>query len=335
MANIEPFRQNALPPIPAATGKKRIYPAPLVPELEEVIAKPERTSPLGLEQYIAGRTLVSGDGPAWDDMFVQVYSRLNKQEPFLVPAVAEPLIVWIISGEAIVEERDLDGEWVASTVTVGDFFLTRSPTPYEMRWRAVGEAPFQVMHLYLSVPLFERVSCDLLGYTAPPALRDISGGNDLQLSHLLALVHQELTAEGKGSQLFIQGLAQTLAVHLIRNYAASEAPDDRQNALPGFKLRRAVAHLEEHLAEPFNLAQLAKTVGMSEFHFSRLFKKATGLSPSRYFIRQRVARAQQLLQETDTSIIEIGMSVGYSSPSHFAQVFRRETGLPPSHYRRG
>lgn len=74
---------------------------------------------------------------------------------------------------------------------------------------------------------------------------------------------------------------------------------------------------------------------MSEFHFSRLFKKATGLSPSRYFIRQRVEKARLLLQETDTSIIEIGMSVGYSSPSHFAQVFRRETGLPPSHYRRG
>lgn len=334
MANIEASRQNVSPPIPAVAGNP-IYPAVLVPELKEVIARPNRTSPLGLEQYIAGRTLVSGDTPAWSDMFVQVYSRLNKQEPFLVPAVAEPLIVWVMSGEAVVEERDLDGDWVANTVTVGDFFLTRSPTPYEMRWRSVDAAPFQVMHLYLSVPLFERVAYDVLGCAAPPALRDISGGRDTQLSHLLALVHQELTAEGKGSQLFIQGLAQSLAVHLIRNYAANEAADDRQNALTGFKLRRAVAHLEEHLAEPFNLAQLAETVGMSEFHFSRLFKKATGLSPSRYFIRQRVARAQLLLQETDTSIIEIGMSVGYSSPSHFAQVFRRETGLPPSHYRRG
>ncbi|POH33725.1 AraC family transcriptional regulator [Sinorhizobium americanum] len=320
--------------MPADTGKPT-YPAALVPELEEVVARPERTSPLGLEQYIAGRTLVSGDSPAWTDMFVQVYSRLNKQKAFLVPAVAEPLIVWVVSGEAVVEERDLGGDWVANTVTVGDFFLTRSPTPYEMRWRALGEAPFQVMHLYLSVPLFERVAHDVLGCAAPPALRDISGGKDTQLSHLLALIHQELASEGKGSHLFIQGLAQSLAVHLIRNYAASDAADDRQNALPGFKLRRAVAYLEEHLGDPFNLAQLAETVGMSEFHFSRLFKKATGLSPSRYFIRQRIARAQLLLQETDTSIIEIGMSVGYSSPSHFAQVFRREAGLPPSHYRRG
>jgi AraC family transcriptional regulator len=83
---------------------------------------PERTSPFGLEHYIAGRTLVSGDGPAWTDIFVRVYPRLHNQEPFLVPAVAEPLIVWVMSGAAIVEERALGGDWVANTVTVGGIF---------------------------------------------------------------------------------------------------------------------------------------------------------------------------------------------------------------------
>jgi methylphosphotriester-DNA--protein-cysteine methyltransferase len=51
-------------------------------------------------------------------------------------------------------------------------------------------------------------------------------------------------------------------------------------------------------------------------------------------IQQRVAKAKRLLQETNMSIIEVGMAVGYSSPSHFAQTFRRETGLSPSDYRR-
>ncbi len=294
----------------------------------------ERTSARGLERFIAGHTLVSGDSPAWKDLFVQVHSRQSRQEPFLVPAVAEPLVVWVMSGEAVVEERDLHGEWVASHVTAGDFFLTCSPTPYEMRWHSIGSAPFQVMHLYLAIPLFEHVASEVLGRSGAPALRDVSGGKDEQLSHLLALIHRELTAEGRGSEFFIQGLANSLAVHLLRTYATGDEVDDRQAALPGFKLRRAVAYLEAHLAEPFNLTRLAETAGMSEFHFSRLFKKATGLSPSRYFIRRRVARAEQLLLETDSSIIEIGMTVGYSSPSHFAQVFRRETGLTPSHYRR-
>ena len=296
---------------------------------------PHRTSPAGLETYISGRTLVSGDGPAWTDMFVQVFSRLSVQPPFLVPAVAEPLVVWVISGEACVEERDLGGEWTANTVRVGDFFLTRSPRPYEMRWRAEGDEPFQVMHLYLSVQLFERVAEEIVGKAAGAMrLRDISGGCDQRLSNMLALIHAELVAEGQGSRLFIEGLAQALTVHLIRHYATYDAETRPSNALPGAKLRRAIAFMEANLQEPFDLARLAQTAGISAFHFSRLFKKATGLSPSHYFIRQRIAKAQQLLQETDTSIIEVGMSVGYSSPSHFAQVFRRELGVSPSDYRR-
>lgn len=105
---------------------------------------PERTSALRLEQYIAGRRLFSGDSPAWKDLFVQVHSRLISQGRFLVPAVAEPLIVWVISGEAVVDERELDGDWVSNTVTVGDFFLTHSPTPYEMRWRAIGDVSLSI-----------------------------------------------------------------------------------------------------------------------------------------------------------------------------------------------
>lgn len=66
-----------------------------------------------------------------------------------------------------------------------------------------------------------------------------------------------------------------------------------------------------------------------------MFKRATGLSPSQYFIGLRMAQARQLLLETPRSIIDIGLEVGYSSPSHFSQVFRREVGVTPSIYRQG
>ena len=297
---------------------------------------PERTSPVGLENYISGNTLVSGDGPAWRDVFVQVLSRHRAQHPFLVPAVAEPLIVWVISGSAVVEERDLGGEWMANRVEVGDFFLTCSPVPYEMRWQAEGDQSFRVMHLYVSVPLFERIVEAMFGKDAGNVtLKDVSGGRDATLSHILTLLNEELAADGGGSPLYVEGLAQSLAVHLVRHYAVANTEMRAQNPLPGAKLRRAIAFMENRLEEQFDLGRLAQEVGISEFHFSRLFKKATGLPPSHYFIRQRVAKAQQLLQETDTSIIEIGLMVGYSSPSHFAQIFRRETGLTPSDYRRG
>ncbi len=296
---------------------------------------PKRTSPIGLENYISGNTLMSGDGPAWRDVFVQVFSRNRVQHPFLVPALAEPLIVWVMSGSATVEERDLGGDWAVSRVSVGDFFLTNSSAPYEMRWQADGDQPFQVMHLYVSVPLFEKVVREMLGKAGGNVtLKEISGGRDTAISHILGLLRGELVAESEGGALFVEGLAQSLAVHLVRHYAVADTKARAQNALPGSKLRRAIAFMAARLDQPFDLNSLAHAVGMSEFHFSRLFKKATGLSPSLYFIRQRVAKAQQLLQETDTSIIQISMTVGYSSPSHFAQIFRRETGLSPTDYRR-
>ena len=72
---------------------------------------------------------------------------------------------------------------------------------------------------------------------------------------------------------------------------------------------------------------------MSECHFSRMFKKAAGYSPLQFFIRLRMARARQLLLETDQSIIDVGLEVGYSSHSHFSQVFKREVGVTPTQYR--
>ena len=74
--------------------------------------------------------------------------------------------------------------------------------------------------------------------------------------------------------------------------------------------------------------------GLSKFHFQRLFKHATVVSPSRHQINLRINRARQLLRETKKSVIEVALDVGYTNPRHFAQLFRRETGLTPSEYRR-
>ena len=93
--------------------------------------------------------------------------------------------------------------------------------------------------------------------------------------------------------------------------------------------------MREGLDGEFSLARLANDAGMSMSHFSRMFRKATGRSRSQYFIHLRMETACQLLLESDASIVDIALGVGYGSPSHFAQVFRRYTGLSPRAYRQG
>lgn len=294
----------------------------------------ERTSAHGLEAHIRGKRIAASDVLADRDILVQIFNRKREEGNFIVPAVAEPLLVWIISGNAAVQERELGGQWETSEVAKGDFFLTTSAQPYEMRWNVSSADAFEVMHIYLGVPLLEKAIHEVMGGPVEAVrLREVSGGRDEGLSVLLEHVRLELMGRG-ASPLYLQGLAQCIAVYLARNYLDSSADDrPRRNALPAYKFRRVLAAMEADLARDFNLRQLAEVAGMSECHFSRMFKKAAGYSPLQFFIRLRMARARQLLLETDQSIIDIGLEVGYSSHSHFSQVFKREVGVTPTQYR--
>jgi AraC family transcriptional regulator len=293
-----------------------------------------QSAPSAIAGHIGARVLISSEGRGWKDLYIEVFAQEHTQRPILVPAVPEPVLSWAISGHAVVEERELGGEWTAHSVRAGDFYLTHSETPYELRWTADPAIPFQVMHLYLSPSILEEGVEMVLGKSGSTIrLKDVSAERDEAISHLLHLVHAELRYDGSASTLFMEGLLQSLVIHLIRHYASDGHNGRTLNTLPGVKLRNVIAFMETHLDEPFDLGRLANNVSLSTFHFSRLFKRATGSAPSHFFVRQRIEKARRLLRETGLSITEIGIAIGYTNSSHFSQVFRREVGISPSDYR--
>lgn len=276
--------------------------------------------------------MAAASGAAWTDILVEIFDRDATVESLLVPAVAEPLLVWVVSGEAVVQERELGGEWITNEVRAGDFFLTTSSTPYELQWEAETAEPFQVLHAYLSLRLFEKAAAKT-EVTSGLRLREVSGASDSTISALLGVLKGELANRSEPSEMFVSGIARALAVHLVRTYAVAERVPHVPAGLPAFKLRRVQRRMVEQLAEPFDLEALAELAEMSAPHFSRVFKRATGLSPSQFFIRERMQEACRLLRETSQSIIDISLDVGYGSHSHFSQIFRREVGVSPSAYR--
>lgn len=294
----------------------------------------QRITAESMLHYLPGAPQALPSRPQMQDVVVLRFSHRSIVEPILVPAVVEPLLVWVLAGAARVEERALGGEWEASDVKAGDFFLTNTGEPYEIRWQTQGCDTFEVMHLYLGLPLIDQAARDVLGeHAGPVTFLDVSGARDERVSVMLEQLRQELIDERQPSPLYAHSLAQALAVHLVRRYLDPNRGARRSNALQAYKLRRVIEAMNEGLADDFSLANLARIAELSEYHFSRMFKRATGLSPSQYFIRLRMSRARHLLLESDGSIIDIGLEVGYSSPSHFSQVFRREVGVTPSAYR--
>ena len=294
-----------------------------------------RAASLALEQLLPGEKVAQSDGDVWKDVDVQIFTRPVQEDEILVPAVAEPLLVWVIRGEANVEERELTGPWEQSKARAGTFYLTQTDTPYLMRWQGKEDTCFEVLHLYLGLELVDRAAMSLNLNSSRIRMRDVSGGEDAFISGILSGLIAEMQSSVIANPLFVNGLLESLTVHLLRQYADARLKIKlRSTLLPTWKLRKVLDHMEAHLAEPFDLDCLAALCGMSRFHFSRSFRTTTGQTPSGWFMQRRVQKASEMLRKTNVPIIEIALEIGYESPSHFAQVFRRVTGVSPRDYRK-
>jgi len=296
---------------------------------------PETTSAEAFERYVGGQCLRASRGKAWREIKACIVAPPRQVDAMPVPAVSEPFLAWVVSGEADFQEREAGQKpWVTHRIKKGSFFLTSGGAPYDCRWRAVTSEPFEAMYVFLELPLLERALEETFGANAAQArLRDVSAFNDAVLDWLMERLRGELMRR-QASPLLVQGIAQSVAVHLARNYAETVKERSASPSLPGFKLRQITDWMAEHFTEEFSLERLAARAGLSKFHFIRSFKSATGLSPSRYQLNLRLNAARRLLRETKKSVVHVALDVGYNNPSRFAQLFRRETGLTPSDYRR-
>ncbi|MEV6647273.1 AraC family transcriptional regulator [Amycolatopsis sp. NPDC051371] len=96
---------------------------------------------------------------------------------------------------------------------------------------------------------------------------------------------------------------------------------------------RAIEMMLERYFEPITLSALASEVFVSPFHFSRIFAKATGVTPGRFLTAVRLFEAKRLLLTTSLTVSDIVCSVGYSSVGTFTSRFARSVGMTPTEYR--
>lgn len=123
------------------------------------------------------------------------------------------------------------------------------------------------------------------------------------------------------------GLATLVADQMIHTSIRSDR-DEQRLSIPARigirhpKLAAVIQRMEEHIEEPISPMLLARDAGMSTRQLERLFRRYLNRSPKRYYMELRLARARNLLMQTDMSVISVAMACGFASPSHFSKCYR-------------
>ena len=99
-------------------------------------------------------------------------------------------------------------------------------------------------------------------------------------------------------------------------------------------IEKAIEYIEENLNEALDLTEIAKVASYSQFHFSRIFKQATGENVNNMIKRLRLAQSTRELMYQKSSITEVGLNVGYETPSSFNKVFKQVFNMSPSEYKK-
>jgi AraC family transcriptional regulator len=224
-----------------------------------------------------------------------------------------------------------DGKTHTSLYGKGDIAITPVEMPFFARWD--GEDHY--MQIRVASRFIQQIAREALEINSDrlellPEFRT----RDPQIEAIGMMLLTELQQGNCGNRLYIESLANVLAVHLIRQYTATQPQYPiYEGGLPQRQLSQVLDYIYGHLDQDIKLADLAAFLNMSQFHFSHLFKQSIGTSPYQYLLQQRVERAKQLLKEGDRSIMDIAFLCGFNSHSHLSKQFRQLTGMTPKVYR--
>ena len=150
---------------------------------------------------------------------------------------------------------------------------------------------------------------------------------------LIGMVAGEMERSGNVYQGVVRELLSAFLLMLMREKPRDLTGPVNSEHNPGM-LQPAIAYIMGHYMEELDVDELASLCHLSTSHFRRMFKRTFGWAPLDYIQVTRIQRACTLLFNADYSVTEIGMMVGYPTPSSFGRMFRRFYGISPNQWRK-
>lgn len=236
--------------------------------------------------------------------------------------------IFDVSGERS-GERWLDGKLKTESRNQGDIAVIPAGISQRCNWNTLSE--FTI--LAIAPTLLEQVGQDLVDRDRIELIPHYMTGQDILIQGIFGALRQELEFGKIGGYLLIDSLKIALAIHLLRNYCTTQPLlSSYTDGLSKSKLQQITEYINEHLHEEVKLIELAAIAQISPYHFLRLFKQSTGLTPHQYILQRRIDKAKYLLQESKLSITDIAFRVGFCDQSHLTRCFKRLLGMTPKQF---
>lgn len=270
---------------------------------------------------------LASSAPIGLDGFVFEHHRLRAEE-LNDGELRHPLVFVQLSEPADLEWLS-DGRWRTTTTHPGSIGVTPAGAPLTYRWE--GELDL----LLFSIDFAEcRRKLPDIWPSGEVQVRRRLNVEDAQLVHLAHAFRTEAEAGCPAGRIYGESLSAAFAASVLARYA-EPAPEAHPGGLPPAQLRPVLDYIETRLDGALSLQELAGVAHISPFHFGRLFKQSTGVTPHQYVLRRRIGKAKQLLRDPALSIAEVAYATGFPSQAHFTTVFGRITGVTPKAFRNG
>jgi AraC family transcriptional regulator len=251
----------------------------------------------------------------------------------LEPAVRHPFMIYHITHPTEVM-RKIEGAR-REMALLGPRNICVTPPETTTEWQHSGHP--EILQVYLRRSLYEAAVAEMYGCDASAAeIVPRFGILDPLLEQLAIALADALRNGSIRDGLYIDSIAQMMAVHLARMHSVQSRPG-RVPAVPAVspqRIRRLIEFIEANLDDHLTLDAMATQVEISPLYLARAFKAAVGQSPHQYVLERRIERAKELLRNTEMSIVDVALSVGFSSQSHLSHWMLRHTGISPAAYRR-
>lgn len=276
-----------------------------------------------------GSLILSSQNQGWENLLVEQFReppgegncRHNDEHTICLALDTRPIRLLQIR----------EGKMYTGIYAKGDLSITPAQMPFFARWD--GEDHY--LKIRLTSRFIQRIAREALDMDSDRLeLLPQARIRDPQIEAIGLMLLSELQQGHTANKLYVESLANVLAVHLIRHYTTAHSqPVMYEGGLPQRQLLQVLDYIDAHLHQEIKLTDLASLLGMSEFHFSRQFKQMLGTTPYQYLLQQRIERAKQLLKQSDRSIADIALTCGFNSHSHLSKQFRQLTGTTPKAYR--